>query len=915
MMAASNEAQTDKLRIVHVFRAPLGGLFRHVVDLAAEQSARGCEVGMFFNSGGNCPRVAAALARIPGGLKLGVGMAAIQRNPGISDVFAMARLLAWLRKVKPDIVHGHGSKGGVYARLSGLAGPRGGAIRAYTPHGGSFNYRPGKPLHRAYMLAERLMAPMTDVFLFESAYIAGRFDAFVGAADGVRRIVANGISPAEFEPIAANADAAELLYVGELRAAKGIDTLLDAIALIGRSRGVAPRAVLVGSGPDEAVLTERARRLGVSAFVSFPGPMPIREAFKLGRILVVPSRAESMPYVVLEAAGARVPMLATDVGGIPEILRAVPQPSRAAQRRRQSAGAHRGRARRLAGATAGGGRRPRRLRRREFLDPDHGEFGDGRIRRSHGATPTAARRGGGRFDPNAHVRSTMAAFSARDMQKVAVPARSPERPASRANADVLRRLAAEPASAAYSRVVVAGVVRAIESALIVLTGLAVYFAYVVRNVGQQPGYFPAIVAVAALSIVTFQSLQCYTVPAFRHPVRQMARVAAGWALVFLAVFAALFFLKLDGAVSRVWMAGWFALGFAALALERALLSRGIAKLARSGRLERRAVVVGGGEFGRELLRDLAKSDEAEVRMLGVFDDRAEDRAPDTVEGYPKLGNVDDLVEFARATRVDLVIFALPITAEQRILQMLRKLWVLPIDIRLAAHANRLRFRPRSYSYVGKVPVLDLFDKPIADWDVVIKLAFDKIVGTLALIALSPALAVTALAIKLDSRGPVLFKQKRYGFNNELVEVFKFRSMYVDKLDPTAAKLVTRDDPRVTRVGRFIRKTSLDELPQLFNVVLKGDLSLVGPRPHAIHAKAADRQYDEVVDGYFARHRVKPGITGWAQINGWRGETDTQEKIQQRVEHDLYYIENWSILLDLYILAITPLALLKGKNAF
>ena len=162
---------------------------------------------------------------------------------------------------------------------------------------------------------------------------------------------------------------------------------------------------------------------------------------------------------------------------------------------------------------------------------------------------------------------------------------------------------------------------------------------------------------------------------------------------------------------------------------------------------------------------------------------------------------------------------------------------------------------------------------------------------------------------------MFFKQKRFGFNNELIEVYKFRSMYVDQLDPTAAKLVTRDDPRVTRVGRFIRKTSLDELPQLFNVVFKGDLSLVGPRPHAVHAKAADRQYDEVVDGYFARHRVKPGITGWAQVNGWRGETDTQEKIQQRVEHDLYYIENWSILFDLYILAITPIALLKSDNAF
>jgi lipopolysaccharide/colanic/teichoic acid biosynthesis glycosyltransferase len=140
-------------------------------------------------------------------------------------------------------------------------------------------------------------------------------------------------------------------------------------------------------------------------------------------------------------------------------------------------------------------------------------------------------------------------------------------------------------------------------------------------------------------------------------------------------------------------------------------------------------------------------------------------------------------------------------------------------------------------------------------------------------------------------------------------------MYVDQSDDTAAKLVTKGDPRVTRVGRFIRKTSLDELPQLFNVVFAGNLSLVGPRPHAVHAKAVDRLYDEAVDGYFARHRVKPGITGWAQINGWRGETDSQEKIQARVEHDLYYIENWSVLFDLYILAMTPVSLLKTENAY
>ena len=159
----------------------------------------------------------------------------------------------------------------------------------------------------------------------------------------------------------------------------------------------------------------------------------------------------------------------------------------------------------------------------------------------------------------------------------------------------------------------------------------------------------------------------------------------------------------------------------------------------------------------------------------------------------------------------------------------------------------------------------------------------------------------------------MFRQKRYGFNNELIEVYKFRSMYTDMTDLDATKLVSKGDPRVTKVGRIMRKTSLDELPQLFNV-LNGDLSLVGPRPHATKAKAGEDLYEHVVDGYFARHKVKPGMTGWAQINGWRGETDTAEKIERRVEHDLYYIENWSLLLDLSILLKTPWAVLKSRKA-
>ena len=175
------------------------------------------------------------------------------------------------------------------------------------------------------------------------------------------------------------------------------------------------------------------------------------------------------------------------------------------------------------------------------------------------------------------------------------------------------------------------------------------------------------------------------------------------------------------------------------------------------------------------------------------------------------------------------------------------------------------------------------------------------------------MALVALAVKLDSPGPVLFRQKRFGFNNERIDVFKFRSLYHDQADPLASKVVTKNDSRVTRVGRFIRKTSLDELPQLFNVVFKSNLSLVGPRPHAVQGKLQSQLFDEAVDGYFARHRVKPGITGWAQINGWRGEVDSEEKIQKRVEFDLYYIENWSVLFDLFILLKTPLALMTEER--
>jgi Undecaprenyl-phosphate glucose phosphotransferase len=336
--------------------------------------------------------------------------------------------------------------------------------------------------------------------------------------------------------------------------------------------------------------------------------------------------------------------------------------------------------------------------------------------------------------------------------------------------------------------------------------------------------------------------------------------------------------------------------------------------ARNGMMERRAVIVGGGTLAEGLIRALEQQPFNDIRICGIFDDRDERRSPPLVAGYPKLGNILELIEFARIARIDMLIVSLPMTAETRVLSMLKKLWVLPVDIRLSAHSNRLRFRPRAYSFIGSVPMLDIFDKPINDWDSVAKRAFDIVFSLLGILVFSPIMIATAIAIKLDSKGPVIFRQKRHGFNNEVIEVYKFRSMYTEYSDPAARNVVVKDDPRVTRVGRFIRRTSIDELPQFFNALF-GSLSLVGPRPHAVAAQSHSRLFNEVVDGYFARHRVKPGVTGWAQINGWRGEIDNDEKIRMRTEYDLAYIENWSLWFDLKILFLTPVRLLNTENAY
>ena len=313
-------ADARPLRILHVFRAPLGGLFRHVIDVARGQAARGHAVGILCDSSTGGPRADSVFQELSDQLTLGVTRVPMSRYPSATDAKAQLSAITLRRRLAPDVVHCHGSKGGVYGRLPALFSPGRRYVTAYTPHGGSFNYKPGSAEHKIYMTVERLLEGATDMFLFESRFIAGRFETHIGHPPRTdHRIVLNGVSDAEFEPIDHAQAQFDLLYLGELRSAKGVDTLIDALALLRGRDGLKPRILIVGSGPDEAELKQMTRDRGIADQCVFEPPGPIRKALARTHVMVIPSRAESLPYVILEAAAAAQPLISTDVGGIAEI--------------------------------------------------------------------------------------------------------------------------------------------------------------------------------------------------------------------------------------------------------------------------------------------------------------------------------------------------------------------------------------------------------------------------------------------------------------------------------------------------------------------------------------------------------------------------------------------------------------------
>ncbi|MBN8820107.1 MAG: undecaprenyl-phosphate glucose phosphotransferase [Sphingomonas sp.] len=360
---------------------------------------------------------------------------------------------------------------------------------------------------------------------------------------------------------------------------------------------------------------------------------------------------------------------------------------------------------------------------------------------------------------------------------------------------------------------------------------------------------------------------------------------------------------------------FIAICFAMLIFTRLMFRRFVWISMRHGIIGQRVAIYGADrEITSRLLELLEIERLPHINIIGFADDRKTRVETGMIGRFPYLGGFEEMLELARRGMLDQIIVALPMVQQERLNKIIEELSAGAIDICIMPREFLvLRDRYR-VNYIGSLPVLSVWQQPVRDLDGILKEVQDRLLALIGLIILAPLLLLTALAIRLESKGPILFKQKRFGFNNLEIEVLKFRSMYVDRQDVTGGERTRKGDPRITRVGRIIRRTSIDELPQLINV-LRGEMSIVGPRPHALGMRVGDAYYHDAVRGYAARHRVKPGITGLAQVRGLRGEIDTIERAKQRVEYDKYYIENWSPLLDLRIILETVFKLVWDRHAY
>jgi Undecaprenyl-phosphate glucose phosphotransferase len=458
-----------------------------------------------------------------------------------------------------------------------------------------------------------------------------------------------------------------------------------------------------------------------------------------------------------------------------------------------------------------------------------------------------------------------------------------------------------PATRVPSRIVV-DLFGLIDVVLVVLAAVLAELFYIVLILDGERAHQPYLIAGVAGGIVVHYVTRTRklhdpaAIIAWRSHIGELL-LAIG--LSFLMLIAVAFLLKISSNYSRGWLLTWFCLSALLLTSSRPAYSRLLRWLAATGYTTRRIAVVGERLPREQLVQSLRSV--SGVWMAGMYSAASRERQEGSV------GTIADLIAVGQRNEVDEVVIALSDGPQPHTAQLVEKLSVLPVDVWLCQ--TQFDVPIIATSQLGPLSLLQVQPKPIRDWGYLSKLVFDYVAGAVCLVLFAPLMLAIAIAIKIDSRGPAFFRQRRHGYNHRVITVFKFRTMTVAENDDNV-KQARNNDPRVTRLGRFLRRTSLDELPQLFNV-MRGEMSLVGPRPHAL---AHNQYYRDTLDRYASRHCVKPGMTGWAQIKGFRGPTEDPERMRLRVQMDLYYIENWSLWLDLKILAVTPFVGFIHRNA-
>ncbi len=440
----------------------------------------------------------------------------------------------------------------------------------------------------------------------------------------------------------------------------------------------------------------------------------------------------------------------------------------------------------------------------------------------------------------------------------------------------------------------------VDLLVVALSGMIAGELYLQPDQVFSRGYLQLLAVSLLLAVIVFNKFGFYSAWRNSSLASEMRTVSVGWATVMVALTLFFFLTKSGAEFSRVWAVLWFGLGLCGLLVVRFVLRQFLRWLRRNGYNQRKILIVGKDPLMDDLATRLSKAPWMGLSVVGC-----EPLAIQTdVDGAVMNARINDL-------GVDQVWIALPLKDEPVVQAVIAALSLSPVEIRYVPDLFGFRLFSHSVSEVAGLPVINLSSTPMEGFNRVVKEIEDRVLAMLILLLISPLLLAIAIGVKLSSPGPVFFRQLRNGWGGKPIHVLKFRSMVVHQEAAGAVTQATKQDSRITPFGAFLRRTSLDELPQFWNVLM-GEMSIVGPRPHAV---SHNEQYKVLVDDYMLRHRVKPGITGWAQVNGYRGETDTLDKMQKRVEYDLYYIEHWSVWLDLKIIALTVFKGFLNKNAY